>query len=224
MRWDEKAGFAVFNRLVPVMELPTLIEEAERLFSSHGRRPAGLRLVLERSSLFTNFAAGAIVREVIEPILGERAFIVRSLLFDKTPEANWDVPWHQDTTIAVEEKQETVGFGPWSVKDGVPHVRPPAAVLENMLTIRISLDDGGESNGPLLVAPGTHLDGIRSNEKTASFESTSVACVTEPGGAVLMRPLLFHASRRALHPAHRRVLHLEFAGKELPPPLRWARA
>lgn len=221
--WDEQAGFAVIASFLSPGDLPRLIDEAERLFTQHGRRPAGVRLVLQRSPIFAALAASEQLKALVEPILGPRAVVVRSLLFDKTPEANWDVPWHQDTTIAVETRAEVPGFGPWSVKEGVPHVRPPAGVLAAMLAVRINLDPSGEDNGPLLVAPGAHLHGIRhDNVDSANFESAKVNCATEAGGVVMMRPLLFHASRKAIQPTHRRVLHLEFAACDLPPPLRWA--
>jgi len=117
---------------------------------------------------------------------------------------------------------EAPGFGPWSIKEGVVHVRPPAEVLDAMLTVRINLDPNDESNGPLLVAPGTHQSGIRSGPlDTSEFESSKIACITHAGGVVLMRPLLFHASRKSLRPHHRRVLHIEFAAQDLPHPLRW---
>lgn len=47
---------------------------------------------------------------------------VRGVYFDKSPDANWLVPWHQDLTLAFREQREIPGFGPWSVKDGSPHV------------------------------------------------------------------------------------------------------
>jgi len=37
-----------------------------------------------------------------------------------------------------------------------------------------------------------------------------------PRGALRMRPLLLHASSRAIAAAHRRVVHLEFAPGPLP--------
>jgi hypothetical protein len=36
-----------------------------------------------------------------------------------------------------------------------------------------------------------------------------------------MRPLLLHASSRAMSECRRRVLHIEFAGYVLPQPLEW---
>ncbi|MDE1176693.1 MAG: hypothetical protein PW789_08795 [Edaphobacter sp.] len=52
-------------------------------------------------------------------ILGDEAFPVRGILFDKQDGANWKVPWHQDVTIAVREHVEADGYGPWSMKAGL---------------------------------------------------------------------------------------------------------
>jgi hypothetical protein len=48
-----------------------------------------------------------------------------------------------------------------------------------------------------------------------------VLCPVPRGAAVLMRPLLWHASSKAEAPAHRRVVHLEYADVELPGELDW---
>lgn len=222
--WNKEAGYSVHEHALRLELVPLLIAEAERLFAEDGRRPAGVRGVIDRSRLFADTAASSAVRSLVEPVLGAGAFPVRSLLFDKSPDANWDVPWHQDTTIAVERKAEVPGFGPWSVKIGVPHVRPPASVLDAMLTVRLHLDDCGEANGPLLVVPGSHQHGIVTGPlDTDRFDRERVACVVPAGGAVLMKPLIFHASRKAVAATHRRVLHIEFASVPLPEPLEWAR-
>ena len=42
-------------------------------------------------------------------LIGREASVVRSIFFNKTPESNWAVPWHQDLTIAVADRRE----GPW---------------------------------------------------------------------------------------------------------------
>lgn len=61
--------------------------------------------------------------------------LVRAILFNKTPETNWFVTWHQDRTISVSEKFDQPDWKSWSLKEGVLHVQPPLAVLENMVTI-----------------------------------------------------------------------------------------
>ena len=69
---------------------------------------------------------------------------VRVLFFDKTEESNWAIPWHQDRTIAVEERVDLAGFGPWTVKRGVVHVEPPVALLEDRVTVEATLSAQGK--------------------------------------------------------------------------------
>ena len=86
-------------------------------------------------------------------MLGPRAFAVRALFFDKTPGANWNLPWHQDVTIAVKERRDVAGFGPWTLKAGIHHVHAPGPLLARMVTIRIHLDDCGRRAGRCASCP-----------------------------------------------------------------------
>jgi ectoine hydroxylase-related dioxygenase (phytanoyl-CoA dioxygenase family) len=162
------------------------------------------------------------VRQAVASVLGRECFSVRGILFNKTPKSNWKVVWHQDRTIAVREKKETPEFGPWSVKAGVTHVQPPSKVMAKMLAIRLHLDESHESNGPLRVVPGSHASGCLSAEALAAWRRRpSVVCSVPRGGALLMRPLVVHASSSSAGPEPRRVIHLEFAADELPNGLEW---
>jgi ectoine hydroxylase-related dioxygenase (phytanoyl-CoA dioxygenase family) len=157
-------------------------------------------------------------------VIGENAKVVRSLFFDKNDAGNWKVAWHQDLTIATKEKIELPGFGPWSVKHGIVHVQPPISVLENMITVRVHLDDCSTENGPLRVLPGTHRLGKLSADQIVECreEIKETICVVSRGGVVLMKPLILHASSPAAIPTHRRVIHLEFAAEKLDGNLEWA--
>jgi len=148
---------------------------------------------------------------------------VCGILFDKTENANWKVPSHQDLTIAVERRIDTAGYGPWTIKESVLHVQPPVEVLENTLAVRIRLDDCDETSGPLRVIPGSHSIGRLSAEQIHAVQQTasSVTCCVNTGGVILMRSLLLHASSAAQSPSHRRVIHLDFATCDLPGGLRW---
>jgi ectoine hydroxylase-related dioxygenase (phytanoyl-CoA dioxygenase family) len=148
---------------------------------------------------------------------------VRAIYFDKSPAANWSVPWHQDLTVAVRARVDLPGFGPWSTKDGIPHVQPPIDLLERMLTLRIHLDDADRSNGALRVLPGSHRLGRLTADaiEALRIEYPEVLCTAAAGDALLMRPLLLHASRRSTSVRNRRVLHIEYAGFALPSGLRW---
>jgi hypothetical protein len=83
-------------------------------------------------------------------------FLTKAIYFDKTPESNWYVTWHQDTTINVKAKIETEGFAGWTKKGGVFGVCPPDEILKDTITIRVHLDDTDETNGALRVVPGSH--------------------------------------------------------------------
>lgn len=163
------------------------------------------------------------VLDLVHPWLGKGAFPVRMVYFDKTPTANWKVPWHQDTSIVVERRVEEPGFSAWSVKEGMVHVHAPAALLETMLTVRLHLDDCLASNGPLRVLRGSHRQGVLDEVglRAARAIHEEVTCTVERGGAVVMRPLIVHASSAATAPGHRRVLHVEYAAGPLPGGLRW---
>jgi ectoine hydroxylase-related dioxygenase (phytanoyl-CoA dioxygenase family) len=154
---------------------------------------------------------------------GRELVAVKATLFDKTPERNWRVQWHQDRAIAVKERMDVRGYGPWSSKAGTPHVDAPAEVLSQMISVRVHLDDCGSENGPLLVIPGSHHRGALSDEELAelaSSDSFDEVCVPR-GAIVLMRPLLVHASRPARTASSRRVLHIELAPVEAISPLQW---
>ena len=221
-----KAGFAIVPRVLPpsaIHRLILLTEQADDQTSIRNRGGVyAIRNLLDVVPAVRRLAASTEIRSLVESVLSTKAFPVRGLLFDKRPEANWKVPWHQDLTIAVKEKRDTPGFGPWSIKAGVLHVQPPVAVLETMLAVRIHLDDCDESNGPLRVIPGSHLLGRLSTEQIREMSAPpAVSCTVEAGGALLMRPLLLHASSASRSPLHRRVIHIEFASCDLPGELEW---
>jgi len=162
------------------------------------------------------------IRKLALSVLGDRCFAVRGILFNKTGEANWKVAWHQDCVIAVASRSEIPGWGPWSIKAGVHHVRPTSDVVSRMLAVRIHLDDCSAVNGPLRVIPGSHKHGFLSDRQIQDWpKSGAVTCIASQGHAILMRPLLLHTSSPATVPSSRRVIHLEFAADELPYGVEW---
>ena len=169
-------------------------------------------------------AESAPLIDLAQSLLGPNARPVKGILFDKTSAANWKVPWHQDLTIAVTERREVDGFGPWTEKAGLPHVQPSLAVLKELLAFRIHLDDCGEDNGALKVLPRTHCFGRLSSNKQISDlrrEIQEVTCSAKAGDVLLMRPLLLHSSAPATQPSRRRVIHLEYSADDLPGSLEW---
>ncbi|WP_241758862.1 phytanoyl-CoA dioxygenase family protein [Pyxidicoccus parkwayensis] len=194
---------------------------------SHGgedsKRRGGQRNVLDVPATLSAASSDTGVRGLAQAVLGPECFVVRALLFDKTPEANWKVRWHQDLTIAVQERLDVPGFGPWTQKEGVMHTHAPDPLLARMLALRIHLDDCGEENGPLRVLPGSHLAGRLSEADIDAWKARAqpVTCLARRGDVLAFHPLLLHASSPATRPGHRRVLHLELAAEPLPSGLEW---
>lgn len=186
----------------------------------------GVRDLMNKIPLVHHLANTSPLISIAREILGENAKPVRSVFFDKVPAANWNVAWHQDTSIALKERHEVAGFGPWSEKQGVVHAEPPVEYLANTLTLRIHLDTADRETGVLRVVPGTHRNGrIKSKDLIEIVEnSTVVECNAAPGDVLLMNPLLFHSSRKAITPSHRRIIHLEYSAMALPSPLAWYEA
>ena len=156
-------------------------------------------------------------------VLGESVKPVRAILFNKSPETNWSLTWHQDRTICVKERLEVRGFGPWTVKKGMHHVAPPFELLERMVTLRAHLDDVPVTNAPLLIAPGSHTFGrIPVGEVDGIVRRCGTAiCVAEAGDAWLYSTPILHASEAASAPNQRRVLQIDFSADALPGGLEW---
>jgi hypothetical protein len=160
----------------------------------------------------------------IAPLLPADAVCVQCTLFAKTPETQWSVGAHQDLSIPVAHRVDAPGFTGWREKEGVLYVQPPVEVLEQLVAVRLQLDPDAAAAGPLEVVPGSHRE-RRSAADAATFAaSTRVAVAPERGGAIVMRPLIVHASGKGDPALPRRVLHFVFAPARLPHGLEWAAA
>ena len=122
----------------------------------------GERNLLDVSAV-SQLARSETIHKLVSPLLGDNYFAVRGIFFNKTEEANWKVAWHQDCVIPVAGRRDIPGWGPWSVKAGVHHVRPASDVMSRMLAVRIHLDDCNADSGPLRVVPRSHKHGFLSD-------------------------------------------------------------
>lgn len=227
----EEHGFAIVEDVLAPEEVDALriaIEQAiaESQDSTSVRDRGGVYAIRDVTEVVPEVRAlhkHPGIAQLVAPILGAKAMLVRGLMFDKSPESNWGIFWHQDLSIAVRQREDIPGFGPWSIKAGIQHVQPPPRILQQMLTVRLHLDDCMESNGALRVLPGSHRSSrLNMFESETLQQSTAPAtCCVCSGGAVIMRPLLLHSSHRATNASRRRVIHLELAAEPLPEPLKW---
>jgi len=187
-------------------------------------RQHGIRNLEKRFSCIAHLAASPHILAIANDLLRSPPRLVRALFFDKTADMNWFVSWHQDKTVTLNKKCEMAGWRAWSLKDNVCHVQPPSAVLDEMITFRMHVDDADEDNGCLKVIPGSHRFGILKQDEIIRLTSgsTPIACVVAAGDAVIMRPHVMHSSSKSLRQAHRRVVHLEYSSHSLPTGIDWA--
>jgi ectoine hydroxylase-related dioxygenase (phytanoyl-CoA dioxygenase family) len=92
-----------------------------------------------------------------------------------------------------------------------------------MVTLRVHLDDVPATNGPLLIAPGSHsLGRISVGEIDQIVRRCGTrACLAEAGDAWLYATPILHASDAPSNPASRRVLQVDYAAEALPHGLEW---
>ncbi len=174
------------------------------------------------TSLQKVFAArGSLMRSIA--LLDPQARPVRTVAFNKSADANWGVPWHQDRIISVTERHDVLGYGNWSKKSGVWHCEPPQSVLEEMLFVRVHLDATSGENGAMEIAKGSHKRGVIPSRDAAkiSQDYEIEQCHAERGDILILKMLTLHGSKPSSVKTDRRVLRIDFASSDLPDPLKW---
>lgn len=214
----DKEGAQLFKGGLSIAQLRLL----ESALATQPQDHAGVRLsgVTELRPFLS--PAGPVGR-IPASVLGPQCHPVRAILFDKSAGQNWSLGWHQDRTIAVRQRIDVDGFGPWSMKSGMVHVEPPFDLLAGMVTVRVHLDAVPATNAPLLIAPGSHKRGrIPTAEILDIVQHCGVLkCLAAAGDIWLYATPVLHASDAATEPRHRRVLQVDYAVGELPGGLAW---
>lgn len=204
------SGYAIHDSVFRREEMDRALDALSR--AEVWRTKAGARHVLA-VPVVRELANDQRLMDLAAHCLGPEPTPFRATLFDKSPDANWLVAWHQDTALPLRARIDDPAWGPWSTKASVLYAHAPAWALERVVALRVSLDDSTSANGPLRVLPGTHRDGVLSEQqiRRLSRAKEPVDCVTAAGGVVAMRPLTVHASSKSSDDRPRRVLHIEYA-------------
>ncbi len=149
---------------------------------------------------------------------------VRAIIFNKSRETNWGVPWHQDRVIAVKDKHDVKGYKNWTKKSGVWHVEPPVPILEKMVFVRIHLNRNTKNNGCMEIALRTHKFGYipaHAQAKIIASNQTELS-IANKGDILVVKALILHRSRQSKSTTIRRTLRVDYTNQQLPAPLEWA--
>jgi ectoine hydroxylase-related dioxygenase (phytanoyl-CoA dioxygenase family) len=204
-------GYRIISDVLGTVETAALLSAIDALDLTRGRAGAGH---LMQHAAVHDVAHDPRLIAIARDYLGPSAMPYRATLFDKSSARNWLIPWHQDTALPLSGRRDDVaGWGPWSVKSGIVYAHAPARALERVIALRLHFDDSSHDNGPLRVLPGTHAHGVLTESAIDRFvrEIAPVDCLVPRGGIIAMRPLLLHASSKAVTDRPRRVLHVEYA-------------
>ena len=200
----DRDGWCLWRRAVDETQLGDL-EAALPWIAVPSRRPVPL-------APLQPWLAGTGIPARMADLLGSGVRPVRALLMAKGEGQDWDIGWHRDTTFAVERPRAVPGFDGWVDKGAFWQVQAPVELVAQVRSLRLHLDDSGPDTGPLLVKPGSHRD----------LDAEPRELHARRGDALLMHPLLLHASAKPGRLAPRRVLHIEWAAFDLPDGLEWA--
>lgn len=205
---------SILNSISNADQTNTTFRKSEDLFA--------IRQVVKEIPEILQFIFNDNLKNLISSILGNDYFIVKSIYFDKPENSNWYVAYHQDLTISVDKKAEIENFVNWTKKQNQFAVQPPVSILENIVTLRIHLDETNSENGALKVIENSHSKGIYRPENINWENEKEVTCNVAKGGIMLMKPLLLHSSGRTTNNEKRRVIHIELSNIHLPKELNWA--
>lgn len=220
----QENGYLTLTKFSNSEEIEHLLSQISQFKDDLGIRKKktvyAIRNLLDDEAI-KEFANSEKVLTAVESLLAEKVHPVRAIYFDKTQDSNWFVNWHQDLSIAIQKSNPNPATNS-SLKAGEVHIQAPQDILENMLTLRLHLDNCDENNGPLQVIPASHKYGIipPENLKEVSLKQRHL-CKAEAGDALFMKPLLLHSSSKSVDVKHRRILHVEFCAEYVMSSIDW---
>ena len=183
----------------------------------------GVRMPLSSELLPLLGPNSKVSREVAK--FGVDGVPVRLVAFNKSDDANWGVPWHQDRVAAVATKVECAGYSNWVAKEGFWHCEPPIDLLTHMLVVRIHIDPCDEQNGAMEIAQGSHKLGFVPASMAGSVVKSlpTELCEADAGDVLIMKALTLHRSLKALNASSRRALRVDYARRsDLDRKLHWS--
>lgn len=216
-----KNGYSILNDLYTRKEIKRIGKELHDYFNRTNESSFGKGTLLKDIPSLKVLIFNENLERLVKTI-DPNAFLIKAVYFDKPDDSNMDASWCQTLAINVKEIIETEGFTSWSIKKEINEVYPPTEYSSNIFTIRIHLDTTTEHNGALKIIPNSHGKRFTKDEINAiQTEGRPLYMLVREGGVQIMKPLILHASSKALNQKRSRVIHLEFSSLELPNGLEW---
>lgn len=151
-----------------------------------------------------------VVRGATASLLGEDVAVAWGLLLNKgiEEELNWEIPWHQDTSVYCSVKPHGAEG---EQRGGFLTFRPADDLMGRLVVARVAIDEETSRSGSLCVAPGSHCLGNRWPDGGRMFEDQAgIPVELRRGDVFLFNPLLMHRAERNEARGQRRVVHIYY--------------
>jgi Phytanoyl-CoA dioxygenase (PhyH) len=163
---------------------PRRRDELSNLTLSLSKAKPGTRCLLEHSWC-QELAVQMRESEALRLVIPQEFRAIQCTFFEKTLTNNWLVPVHQDLSVPVANRLPLPGWGPWTQKEGTTFVQPPVQVLEELVAVRLHLDPCAANDGPLVVVPRTHGQGVIAPNRAIELRANEQVCTANAGDAVV---------------------------------------
>ena len=194
----------LWARLQPETSVGAVRTSAQEVYGARGLLAARSELL----PLFIELGLDTIARVA----LGVPAFPIDAVFLDKHAELNWAVPAHQDVVVPVPASAVLPGGRRSRRRNGVTYGEPGDEVLDELVALRVHLDEAGADSGGLCVLDASHRRGRLPDAEIRRIGlETYRQTQCSAGDVLLMKPLTVHRSLRSATPARRRVLQVLYA-------------
>jgi len=153
---------------------------------------------------------------MVTQLLGGLVDVSAGLMLDKPESNNWEMDWHQDTSVY---SLEIPPGSPGALRGGLPTFRPLDNTMTFCVTARIAVDMASIEHGNIYVIPETHRENLWPDGGKKFKGQIGVGCSQTPGSVLFYCPLIMHRAEKNQHKGtRRRVIHITYrpTGLKLP--------
>jgi phytanoyl-CoA dioxygenase PhyH len=164
--------------------------------------------VPRRAGVLARLVRHPCLLEMTMDLLGGPIQVSAGLMLDKSSGNNWEVNWHQDTSVY----SSTIPIDlPGETRGGLPTFRPPDNTMASCVTARIAIDPASIDHGNLFVLPGTHRENLWPDGGKRFHGKRGIGCSQTAGSVLFFCPLIMHrAEKNQYVGSRRRVIHLTY--------------
>ena len=184
------------------------VDEGEAIFE--------LESVLETLPDLKTLLINMNLKKIIES-LGEGYSLIRSAYFDNRVSKPEKTVWRQRRRLTFPVKIEGADYSNWQLEGDFFSAEPPARIMQDMVIVRIHLDDSDQNNGELKIFKGSHSQILdHSAIKVITENGLPSNCGILAGGIQILKPFILQSETKRSRSKKNRIIELTFSSSDLP--------